>query len=91
MYSGGAAGFVDWFDEQCLSPSSRSLKEFFARSPSRWQHRYRSFVSPEGVVPTRFLAALDQQQIAWMSEARPGETPGGACITSYRTSEADIR
>jgi hypothetical protein len=37
-------------------------------------------------VPTRFLAALDQQQIAWMSEARPGEGSGGACITSYRTS-----
>ena len=46
---------------------------------------------PREFVPTRFLAALDQQQIAWMSEARPGETPGGACITSYRTSEADIK
>jgi glutamate/tyrosine decarboxylase-like PLP-dependent enzyme len=46
----------------------------------------------EGVVPTRFLAALHQQQIAWMSEARLGDTPVvRACITSYRTSEADIK
>ena len=45
-----------------------------------------------GVVPASFLAALHQQQIAWMSEARLGDTPVvRACITSYRTSEADIK
>jgi hypothetical protein len=37
------------------------------------------------------LAALHQQQIAWMSQARLGDTPVvRACITSYRTNEADI-
>jgi glutamate/tyrosine decarboxylase-like PLP-dependent enzyme len=45
----------------------------------------------EGLVPSRFLAALHQRQIAWMSEARLGDIPVvRACITSYRTTEADI-
>ena len=45
----------------------------------------------EGLVPSKFLAALHQQQIAWMSEARLGDTPVvRACITSYATNEADI-
>jgi glutamate/tyrosine decarboxylase-like PLP-dependent enzyme len=45
-----------------------------------------------GVVPASFLSALHRQQIAWMSEARIGDTPVvRACITSYRTSEADIK
>ena len=44
-----------------------------------------------GTRPSRLLAALHQRQIAWMSEARLGDTPVmRACITSYRTSEADI-
>jgi aromatic-L-amino-acid decarboxylase len=44
-----------------------------------------------GMVPAEFLAALHQRQIAWMSEARVGDTPViRACITSYRTNEADI-
>ena len=46
----------------------------------------------EGLVTAKFLAALYQRQIAWMSEVRLG---GGApvlraCITSFRTTEADI-
>jgi glutamate/tyrosine decarboxylase-like PLP-dependent enzyme len=45
----------------------------------------------EGLVPSEFLAALHKRQIAWMSEARVGDTPVvRACITSYRTTEADI-
>ncbi len=46
----------------------------------------------EGVVPAKFLAALHQRQIAWMSEARLRDTPViRACITSYKTTESDIR
>jgi glutamate/tyrosine decarboxylase-like PLP-dependent enzyme len=46
----------------------------------------------EGLDTTSFLAALYQQQIAWMSEVR---LAGGgpvlrACITSFRTTESDI-
>lgn len=45
----------------------------------------------EGLEIGRFLAALHQRQIAWMSEARLGDTPVvRACITSYRTTETDI-
>jgi glutamate/tyrosine decarboxylase-like PLP-dependent enzyme len=45
----------------------------------------------EGVVPATFLAALHKHQIAWMSEARIAGTPVvRACITSFRTKEADI-
>lgn len=47
----------------------------------------------EGLDPTRFLATLHERQIAWMSQVQLG---GGdpvlrACITSFRTTEQDIR
>ena len=39
----------------------------------------------DGIVPAEFLAALHEQQIAWMSEARLGGVPVvRACITSYQ-------
>jgi aromatic-L-amino-acid decarboxylase len=45
----------------------------------------------EGLVPSKFLADLHQRQIAWMSEARLGDTPVvRACITSFRTTETHI-
>jgi glutamate/tyrosine decarboxylase-like PLP-dependent enzyme len=45
----------------------------------------------DGLDIGRFLAALHQRQIAWMSEARLGDTAVvRACITSYRTTETDI-
>jgi glutamate/tyrosine decarboxylase-like PLP-dependent enzyme len=45
----------------------------------------------EGVDPGKFLAALHQRQIAWMSEARLGDAHVvRACITSFNTTEKDI-
>ena len=45
----------------------------------------------EGLIPTRFLAVLRERQIAWMSEAQLGGVPVlRACITSFRTTEADV-
>jgi glutamate/tyrosine decarboxylase-like PLP-dependent enzyme len=45
----------------------------------------------EGIVPTAFLAALHKRQIAWMSEAQLRGIPVvRACITSFKTTEADI-
>jgi glutamate/tyrosine decarboxylase-like PLP-dependent enzyme len=45
----------------------------------------------DGVVPSQFLATLRERQIAWMSEALIGGVPVlRACITSFRTTEADI-
>jgi glutamate/tyrosine decarboxylase-like PLP-dependent enzyme len=46
----------------------------------------------DGLVPTSFLAALYERQIAWMSEVRLGGSAPviRACITNFRTSERDI-
>ncbi len=45
----------------------------------------------EGLDTTKFLAVLRERQIVWMSEAQLGGTPVlRACITSFRTTEADI-
>ena len=46
----------------------------------------------EHLDPGAFLAALHERQIAWMSEARIDGTPVlRACITNYRTTEANIQ
>jgi glutamate/tyrosine decarboxylase-like PLP-dependent enzyme len=47
----------------------------------------------EGLNRASFLAALYQRQIAWMSEVQLGNDRSAirACITSYRTTEQDIR
>ncbi len=45
----------------------------------------------EGLVPGRLLQALREQQIAWMSEAELAGVPVvRACITSFKTTEAEI-
>ena len=46
----------------------------------------------DGLVTSRFLAALYERQIAWMSEIRlgDGDPVVRACITSFRTNESDI-
>ena len=46
----------------------------------------------DGLVPPEFLAALYRRQIAWMSEVRlaDGAAVVRACITIFRTTEADI-
>lgn len=47
----------------------------------------------EGLDAARFLAALHERQIAWMSQVRIGDGPPvvRACVTSFRTTEADIK
>ena len=45
----------------------------------------------DDLAPTALLAAMREQQIAWMSEAHLGGIPViRACITSFRTTENDI-
>jgi glutamate/tyrosine decarboxylase-like PLP-dependent enzyme len=45
----------------------------------------------EHLDPAAFIAALHRRQIAWMSEARVDGAPVlRACITNFRTTEADI-
>jgi glutamate/tyrosine decarboxylase-like PLP-dependent enzyme len=47
----------------------------------------------EGLDTGRFVTALHEHQIAWMSEVRLGEGAPvvRACITSFRTAEGDIQ
>jgi aromatic-L-amino-acid/L-tryptophan decarboxylase len=47
----------------------------------------------DGLVPSDFLRALYEQQIAWMSDVRlaGGDPVLRACITSFRTTESDVR
>jgi glutamate/tyrosine decarboxylase-like PLP-dependent enzyme len=46
----------------------------------------------DGLDTARFVAALHERQIAWMSEVRLGNAPVvRACITSFRTTESDIQ
>ena len=46
----------------------------------------------DGLDTAKFLAALYERQIAWMSEVRLGGSAPvvRACITSFRTTESDI-
>ena len=45
----------------------------------------------DGLDTPKFIAAVHERQIAWISEARiAGEPVVRACITSYQTTEADI-
>jgi glutamate/tyrosine decarboxylase-like PLP-dependent enzyme len=46
----------------------------------------------DGLVSSRFLKALHERQIAWMSEVRldDGDPVLRACVTSFRTTEQDI-
>jgi hypothetical protein len=46
----------------------------------------------DGLDPARFLSALHERQIAWMSQVQLG---GGApvlraCVTSFRTQQSDV-
>jgi glutamate/tyrosine decarboxylase-like PLP-dependent enzyme len=46
----------------------------------------------DGLDTAKFLTALYERQIAWMSEVRLGDSAPvvRACITSFRTTESDI-
>src|SRR5437762_7705317 len=46
----------------------------------------------DGLDTGRFLSALYQRQIAWMSEVRLGDAAPvvRACVTSFRTNESDV-
>ncbi len=46
----------------------------------------------DGLDTAEFLASLHQRQIAWMSPVEIAGTPAiRACVTSFRTTESDIR
>jgi glutamate/tyrosine decarboxylase-like PLP-dependent enzyme len=89
----GESGYVEMIEHQARMGDV--LRESLKRSG--WQVVNTSPLplvcfTRDGLDIAKFLAALYQRQIAWMSEVRLG---GGApvlraCITSFRTTEADI-
>jgi glutamate/tyrosine decarboxylase-like PLP-dependent enzyme len=45
----------------------------------------------DGLVPDKFLAALQERQVAWMSKVNlRGSSAVRACVTSFRTTETDV-
>jgi aromatic-L-amino-acid decarboxylase len=88
----GEAGYAEMIEHQaCMGEVlRRALKASGWRIVNSTPLPVVCFTREE-VLPATFLAALHKHQIAWMSEARLAGTPViRACITSFRTKEADI-
>lgn len=89
----GESGYVEMIEHQ--TRMGNVLRE--ALVSSGWQVVNRTPLplvcfTRDALVPAQLVAALQERQIAWMSEVRLGGTPlVRACITSFRTTEADIR
>ena len=89
----GESGYADMIEHQ--AHMGDVLRESVTRAGWRVVNRTPLPVvcfTRDGLVTSRFLAALYQRQIAWMSEIRlgDGDPVVRACITSYRTTEAEI-
>jgi aromatic-L-amino-acid decarboxylase len=88
----GESGYVEMIDHQ--AQMGHVLRE--ALRSSGWQIVNATPLplvcfTREGLDTARFLSLLRELQIAWMSEANLGGTPVvRACITSFKTTEADI-
>jgi len=89
----GESGYIEMIEHQARMGDvlRRSLKRAGWRVVNTTPLPVVCF-SRDGLATTKFLAALYERQIAWMSEVRLGDnTPVlRACITSFRTSERDI-
>jgi glutamate/tyrosine decarboxylase-like PLP-dependent enzyme len=88
----GEAGYVEMIDHQTRMGQLllRSLEATGWRIVNATPLPLVCFTR-EGLVPSILLAALREQQVAWMSEAVLGGVPVmRACITSFRTTEQDI-
>lgn len=89
----GESGYIDMIERQ--TRMGNVLRE--ALRSNGWQivnHTPLPVVcfTCEGLNTSKFITALHERQIAWMSEVRldNAEPVIRACITSYRTTEADI-
>ena len=89
----GESGYVEMIEHQARMGDV--LRESLARAGWRIVNNTPLPLvcfTRDGLVADKFLAELYRRQIAWMSEVRLG---GGApvvraCVTSFRTTEADI-
>jgi aromatic-L-amino-acid/L-tryptophan decarboxylase len=89
----GEAGYIGMIEHQARMGDvlRESLKRAGWRVVNRTPLPLVCFTR-DGLVPSKFLAALHERQIAWMSQVCLG---GGApvlraCITSFRTTEPEI-
>jgi len=89
----GESGYIDMIERQARMGEvlRQSLRRAGWRIVNSTPLPLICFTRDQLVVPA-FLKALYQRQIAWMSEIRLGGAPPvvRACITSFRTTEADI-
>jgi aromatic-L-amino-acid decarboxylase len=89
----GESGYVEMIEHQARMGDV--LRESIERAGWRIVNRTPLPLvcfTRDGLVASKFLAALYEHQIAWMSEVRLGdEAPVvRACVTSFRTNESDI-
>jgi glutamate/tyrosine decarboxylase-like PLP-dependent enzyme len=88
----GESGYVEWIEHQ--TRMGDLLRELLQRSGWRVVNNTPLPVvcfTREGLDSAAFVAALLERQIAWMSVAQVGKIPAvRACITSFRTTEADV-
>lgn len=88
----GESGYVEMIEHQ--THLGHVLRESLQRSG--WQVANTTPLplvcfTRDGLVVAKFVAALHERQIAWMSEVELRGAPVvRACITSFRTTEADI-
>jgi aromatic-L-amino-acid decarboxylase len=89
----GESGYVEMIEHQTRMGDvlRESLKQAGWRIVNKTPLPLVCFTR-DGLDTAKFLAALHQRQIAWMSEVRlpDGAPVVRACITSFRTTEADI-
>jgi len=90
----GESGYVDMIEHQ--TRMGDMLRESLTRAGWRIVNTTPLPLvcfTRDGLDTAAFLAKLQERQIAWMSEVRLGNGPPvlRACITSFRTTESDIR
>ena len=89
----GESGYVEMIEHQARMGDV--LRESLRRAGWRIVNRTPLPLvcfTRDGLVPSKFLAALYERQIAWMSEVRLGDGAPvvRACVTSFRTNPSDI-
>jgi len=88
----GESGYVEMIDHQATMGNvlRHSLTNFGWKIVNSTPLPLVCFTR-DGLDTTKFIAALHERQIAWMSPVEIAGTPAvRACITSYRTTEPDI-
>ena len=88
----GEAGYAEMIEHQARMGDVLRERLWQPGGGLSTQRRYRlSALHATGLVPDAFLSSCRERQIAWMSDARVGGVHAlRACITSFKTTEAEI-